>query len=56
VSDCCDHDSGSLPTSTPGAYFDLGDHHRPVTTTSTEAQSWFDRGLAWTYGFHHEEV
>ena len=56
MSDCCDHDSGSLPTSTPGAYFDLGDHHRPVTTTSTEAQSWFDRGLAWTYGFHHEEA
>jgi tetratricopeptide (TPR) repeat protein len=39
-----------------GDYFDLGDHHRPVTTTSPEAQTWFDRGLAWTYGFHHEEA
>jgi tetratricopeptide (TPR) repeat protein len=37
-------------------YFDLGDHHRPVTTTSPEAQTWFDRGLAWTYGFHHDEA
>ena len=49
MSDCCDHDSGS-------DYFDLGDHHRPVTTTSADAQTWFDRGLAWTYGFHHEEA
>ncbi|HEX3931328.1 MAG TPA: hypothetical protein VHW64_11505 [Nocardioides sp.] len=45
---CCD-DSGT-------DYFDLGDHHRAVTTPSSEAQTWFDRGLAWTYGFHHEEA
>jgi tetratricopeptide (TPR) repeat protein len=37
-------------------YYDLGTHSRPVTTTSAEAQLWFDRGLAWTYGFHHEEA
>jgi len=37
-------------------YFDLGDHSCPVTTASTEAQTWFDRGLAWCYGFNHEEA
>ncbi len=37
-------------------YYDLGDHHRKVTTSSPEAQLWFDRGLVWTYGFNHEEA
>jgi len=37
-------------------YFDLGDYRRLVTTTSDEAQTWFDRGLAWTYGYNHEEA
>ncbi|MDN3244247.1 hypothetical protein ACH4NS_15105 [Streptomyces mutabilis] len=37
-------------------YYDLGTHGRPVTTSSTEAQRWFDRGLVWTYAFHHEEA
>lgn len=36
--------------------YDLGTHGRTVTTTSAEAQKWFDRGLVWTYGFHHEEA
>ncbi len=50
MADCCDQDSASAD------YFDLGRHHRRVSTTSAEAQTWFDRGLAWTYGFHHEEA
>lgn len=37
-------------------YFDLGAHSFPVTTTSAEAQLWFDRGLLWTYGYNHEEA
>ncbi|WEO99574.1 hypothetical protein A6P39_039090 [Streptomyces sp. FXJ1.172] len=37
-------------------YYDLGSHGRPVTTTSAEAQTWFDRGLNWTYAFNHEEA
>ncbi|NEC84477.1 hypothetical protein [Streptomyces sp. SID12501] len=36
--------------------YDLGTHGRRVTTSSAEAQKWFDRGLVWTYGFHHEEA
>ena len=35
---------------------DLGSHHRAVTTTSSEAQAWFDQGLALTYGFNHDEA
>ncbi|HET7066831.1 MAG TPA: hypothetical protein VFI21_04440 [Nocardioides sp.] len=50
MADCCGHDEGGWD------YFDLGSHHRPVTTASEDAQTWFDRGLAWTYGFHHEEA
>ncbi len=38
------------------SYYDLGGHHRTVSTGSPEAQLWFDRGLVWTYGFNHEEA
>ena len=37
-------------------YYDLGRYSRPITTTSPEAQLWFDRGLNWTYGFNHDEA
>lgn len=37
-------------------HFDVGVVHRTVTTTSPEAQMWFDRGLGLTYGFNHEEA
>jgi tetratricopeptide (TPR) repeat protein len=29
---------------------------RKITTTSAEAQKWFDYGLIWCYAFHHEEA
>eukprot|EP00298_Acanthocystis_sp_HF-20_P001498 c11910_g1_i1.p1 GENE.c11910_g1_i1~~c11910_g1_i1.p1 ORF type:complete len:550 (+),score=209.77 c11910_g1_i1:20-1669(+) len=35
---------------------DIVRHSRKITTTSTEAQIWFDRGLSHTYGFNHEEA
>ncbi len=38
------------------SYYDLGTYGRAVTTSSSEAQLWFDRGLVWTYGFNHEEA
>lgn len=38
------------------AYFNLGSHRRPVTTSSAEAQLWFDRGLVWAYSFNHGEA
>ncbi len=34
----------------------LGDHHRLVTTTSQEAQRYFDQGLVWTFAFNHDEA
>lgn len=37
-------------------YYDLGDYRRTISTSSPEAQLWFDRGLNWTYGFNHEEA
>lgn len=37
-------------------YYDLGKYSRPVTTSSPDAQLWFDRGLIWYYGFNHEEA
>src|SRR5262249_53768012 len=27
-----------------------------IATKSVEAQTWFDRGLVWSYGFNHEEA
>jgi tetratricopeptide (TPR) repeat protein len=37
-------------------YYNLGTYSRIVTTSSEEAQKWFDRGLIWTYGYNHEEA
>lgn len=37
-------------------YYDLGNYSRSVSTASPDAQLWFDRGLLWTYGYHHEEA
>lgn len=36
-------------------YYDLGSYSRKVTTTSSEAQKWFDRGLLWCFGYNHDE-
>lgn len=38
-------------------YYDIGDVHRSVTAAEgSDAQLWFDRGLALSYGFNHEEA
>ncbi|OAA40065.1 TPR domain protein [Metarhizium rileyi] len=37
-------------------YYDLGTHHRHITTKHRVAQAWFNRGLVWCYGFNHEEA
>ena len=36
--------------------YDLGPYSRKVTINSAEAQRWFDRGLNWCFGYHHEEA
>jgi tetratricopeptide (TPR) repeat protein len=35
---------------------DLGRFHRAATTSSPEAQKYFDQGLLFCYGFNHEEA
>ena len=35
--------------------FDLGKHTRTITTSSGDAQFWFNLGLNWCFGFNHEE-
>ncbi len=35
-------------------YFDIDVYSRKVTTSSPDAQLWFDRGLVWTYSYNHE--
>src|SRR5262249_57952246 len=37
-------------------YYDLGKYTRPITTKSSDAQVWFDRGLNWVYAFNHGEA
>lgn len=37
------------------AYYNLGNYHRTITTSSSEAQAWFDYGLIWSFAFNHEE-
>lgn len=37
-------------------YYDLGPYSRNVTTSSADAQLWFDRGLNWVYGYNHGEA
>ncbi len=44
-------------TDAPPILFDgLGDEHRAITTSSPEAQQWFDQGLIWLYSFNHDEA
>lgn len=37
-------------------YFNIDVYSRKITTSSPEAQRWFDRGLVWTFAYHHEEA
>jgi len=41
---------------TPRIFEGMGPHARRVTTTSAEAQAYFDQGLAWAYSFNHDEA
>src|SRR5262249_49339766 len=37
-------------------YTGLGEHTRPVATSSREAQKYFDQGLAFMYAYNHDEA
>ncbi len=36
--------------------FNTGTYSFKISTSSEDAQIWFDRGLIWAYGFHWEEA
>ena len=36
-------------------YYHLGSYGRAVSTSSADAQLWFDRGLVWCYAYNHDE-
>jgi len=40
----------------PPLWEGLGHHHRAITTSSPEAQRYFDQGLTWAYAFNHDEA
>ncbi|KAI9375115.1 hypothetical protein BJX61DRAFT_495328 [Aspergillus egyptiacus] len=44
-----------MPIPVSREYYNLGSFSRAVTTTSPDAQVWFDRGLVWVYAFNHVE-
>lgn len=48
---------GAQPTPKYQPLFEgLGNLHHPVTTDSERAQKYFDQGLAFNYGFNHDEA
>ena len=52
-----DQEPEAVPADAPVPLFEgLGDHHFPITTSSAEAQRYFDQGLIFTYGFNHFEA
>jgi len=48
-------DAALSPAPVP-LFDDLGTHHHPITTTSPEAQRYFDQGLRLIYAFNHDEA
>ena len=48
-------DSGDQ-TAAPPLFDNLGSLHHPITTTSEQAQRYFDQGLRLVYAFNHEEA
>ena len=43
-------------TADPPLFDNLGSLHHPITTTSEQAQRYFDQGLRLVYAFNHEEA
>lgn len=54
---CASSKSPTFVVDTPAQIFtDLGPHKRAITTTSPEAQTYFNQGLNWLYSFNHDEA
>ena len=48
--------SADPPSPSAWKPYDLGTHHRAVSTRSAEAQKAFDQGLLWSFAFNHDEA
>jgi tetratricopeptide (TPR) repeat protein len=46
----------SMRADAPPLFEGMGPHKRKVTTSSAEAQKYFDQGLTWAYAFNHDEA
>ncbi len=44
------------PPAAPYVPFDLGTHHRSVSTSNGDAQKAFDQGLMWSFSFNHGDA
>ncbi|KXG47785.1 Tetratricopeptide-like helical [Penicillium griseofulvum] len=44
-----------VPVPASDEYYNLGSFGHPITTSSADAQIWFNRGLVWVYSFNHME-
>lgn len=45
-----------LPAAATELHSGLGGYHFPITTTSADAQTYFDQGIGLLYGFNHDEA
>lgn len=52
---CSSPVAAASPDAVP-RFANLGSLHHPITTTSEQAQQYFDQGLRWLYAFNHEEA
>src|SRR5262245_54487238 len=50
------HEHAPLPAAATELHPGLGDYHFAITTTSPEAQTYFDQGIRLLYGFNHDEA
>ncbi len=48
--------SASHTGSAARLYDGFGNYHRTISTTSPQAQQWFDQGMQLFYGFNHDEA
>jgi tetratricopeptide (TPR) repeat protein len=50
-------DDAALAVMPEAQLFDgMGSHRRTITTSSPDAQRYFDQGLTWTFAFNHDEA
>ena len=51
-----EHIATAAPAGSVPLFDDLGSYHHAITTSSPEAQRYFDQGLRLLYGFNHDEA